>query len=177
MTSPVIFLALQPCSLVLHTFNSSRRSCLITCSSFSLLRNAAPHLLPLNEAISNRVGDLIKPRGGSYSFQSTPCCSTGRPLIIDAKAGSVRLGSTVRAFMVEAPRLISTSKVGTLACLSASGRNPSTMITTTLSAKTGAVAACGARRPPSPAPMRTSGYHHLAGPPTGLPSSPGGGQN
>src|SRR5207244_11686105 len=91
MTSSAIFLALQAGSLTLHTFSSSRRSCLITCSSFSLLRNAAPHLLPLNEAISNRVGDLIKPRGGSYSFQSTPCWSTGRPLIIDAKAGSVRL--------------------------------------------------------------------------------------
>src|SRR2546428_603263 len=81
MTSSAIFLALQAGSLTLHTFSSSRRSCLITCSSFSLLRNAAPHLLPLNEAISNRVGDLIKPRGGSYSFQSTPCWATGRPLI------------------------------------------------------------------------------------------------
>src|SRR2546428_13775040 len=93
MTSPVIFLALQPGSLMLHTFNSSRRSCLITCSRFSLLRNAAPHLLPLNEAISNRVGDLIKPRGGSYSFQSTPCWVTGKPLIIDATAGTLSLGS------------------------------------------------------------------------------------
>src|SRR5437879_12671965 len=101
---------------MLHTFNSSRRSCLITCSSFSLLRNAAPHLLTLNEAISNRVGDLIKPRGGSYSFQSTPYWSTGRRLIIDAKAGSMRLGSTVRAFMVQAPRLISTFHACTLAC-------------------------------------------------------------
>ena len=134
MTSSAIFLALQAGSLTLHTVSSSRRSCLITCSSFSLLRNAAPHLLPLNEAISNRVGDLIKPRGGSYSFQSTPCWATGRPLIIDAKAGSVRLGSTVCAFIVEAPRLMSASRVGTLACLSASGRNPSTMMITTLSA-------------------------------------------
>src|SRR5438876_12110849 len=126
ITSPAIFWAVQAGSLMLHTFSSNRRSCLITCSSFSLLRNAAPHLLPLNEAISNRVGDLIKPRGGSYSFQSTPCWSTGIPLIIDAKDGSVRLGATVRAFMVEAPRFVSPSKVGTLACLCAVGRNRAT---------------------------------------------------
>src|SRR2546428_12853506 len=123
ITSPVIFLALQPGSLLLHTFNSSRRSCLITCSSFSLLRNAAPHLLPLNEAISNRVGDLIKPRGGSYSFQSTPCWSTGRPLIIDAKAGSGGRGSPGCSFIVEARRLISPSGVGPLASFGASGLN------------------------------------------------------
>src|SRR2546428_5534774 len=106
ITSPAIFWAVQPCSLMLHTFSSNRRSCLITCSSFSLLRNAAPHLLPLNEAISNSAGDLIKPRGGSYSFQFTPCWATARPLIIDAKAGSVRLGSTAYAFIVHAARLL-----------------------------------------------------------------------
>src|SRR5437016_12284381 len=115
---------------MLHTFNSSWLSCLITCSSFSLLRNAAPHLRPLNEAISNRVGDLIKPRGGSYSFQSTPCWSTCGLLIIDAKAGRVRLGSAVRAVMVEAPRWISPSTVGALAGVTAWGSDPSAVVAT-----------------------------------------------
>src|SRR5437870_13703270 len=80
MTSSAIFLAVQAGALTLHTFSSSWRSCLITCSSFSLLRNVAPHLLPLIEATSNRVGDLVEPRGGSYWFQCTPCWATGRPI-------------------------------------------------------------------------------------------------
>src|SRR2546428_10390619 len=72
MTSSAIFLAVQAGSFTLHTFSSSRRSCLITCSSLSFFRNAAPHFLPLEQAISNTGGGFIKTRRGSYSLQFTP---------------------------------------------------------------------------------------------------------